>query len=876
MRKATKLMLAFAAFGSLVLASCKDYSEDDFTNAVIDNSKAIKTLGDAVNQQIVDLTTKVDGLKTAQQQFQNNIGGTILDSINNVIARKDYDNRIQTLENAVSNLNSCTCDKELLATYITNFGLLQDSVKTLYKNMYGEDGKVGIKDSVGILNTQVGALSANATYMSERINAQKDSLNSLYEEVKALDVYSKTQVDDLLKNLVKADALSDSIAKVRTDCQSLLNKALDEVNVKIDGKADKVYVDSINTDLKAADKKLQKQIDSLALQMDTVKVRLDSLESKVSKLEDARLKQVTGITVQQVYTPAYGSYNSLLTNTQTTLLVGYYGTASKEVIFPKNVNDPAIEKIEIQKGMSLIAEGDDNAGRIYLTIDPREVDFNGIKEGFALVNSLGKESALKLGVVKASSKELVNGYTRGGGESVSKGFYEIPVSLTEDAVKNPELHLNIDKSAIKTALSDLVKSKTKADGKMALKEIATVAMKTINDMKLPALGMECAWNDAYGEHSVVSAYNMSGVAVQPLGFESLDGFFAENGKYWDVYARAKNLSSSVAKTLGTKIANAIKNSANLDGIKGTISDLQDKIKALHFEKLEYDGKQVLISTTVKVPSMTVTVPPVKKTIEIEIPKQTVPGTKISKEIEITYQKPTTYNTETEEFEFEDATIKKTIEFEVEEKEIEIGTIKKEIEIAIDPIQTPETKVDVNLDITKDIEKIFNSMVGQINPQFESINQLVEALNSSMDQINTIFDSINKLEDKLASGSYINGIYKYTDKLAQSIANIAPRLMKPVLMVNSDAGFGLCGHEGAPSTVKGNVRVLPTTWTAELLTPVYAKYVRVNDNAGHLITNAQPGTSIDITSELKEGVNTITYSALDYTGVEYTSTYKIVK
>lgn len=804
MRNSTKLMLALVAFGSLSLVSCKDYSEDDFANAAIENSKANQTLKAALEEQLNALQEKVKGY-----QESDNV-------------------KIKQLNDAIAAIKNCTCNQEMIQTYITNFGLFQDSIKTEIT-----DGK-----------SRISELVANTNLMKLNIHKIESTQSDLTDSV---------------------SALTDSVTNVYN--KSL--EVLDAATKNMAAKADTIYVDSLYAVLRKADTTMKARIDSICTEMTSVKLRLDTLASRIDSLNDARIKQVTGITVQQVYTPAYGSYNSLLTNTQTTLLVGYYGTASQTITFP---SASSAEKIEIRNGMSLIAEGTDNAGRIYVTINPREVDFEGIKEGFALVNSLGDSYALKLGEVEKSAKVLQNGYTRAASDS--KGFYEIPVQLTEEAAKNPNLHLNIDKSAIKTALSDLIKAKTKSDGKVALKEIVTTAMNTINDMKLPALGMECAWKDVYGEHSVVSALNMSAVAVQPLGFNSLDGFFAENGAYWDVYNKAKSLSTSVAKNLGTKIANALKN--NTSGIQGTIADLQDKIKALHFDELKYDGQKVTIKTQVKVPSMTVTVPPVTKTIEIEIPKQTVPGTTLSKTVEIEYEKPTSWNEESQTFNFETVKVSQDIEFTVDDKIIEIGKITKDITIDIDPIQTPETSVNVELDITKDIENIFNNMVGQINPQFNSINELVDALNGSMDQINAIFDKINNLEETLSSGSYINGIYKYTDKIAQSIANIAPRLMKPMLLVNSDAGFGLCGHTGAPSTVKGTVKVIPTTWSAELLTPIYAKYISVNGKQVLLTKEAKPCQGIDITTYLDKDVNTVTYSALDYKGNEYTSTYVIVK
>ncbi len=92
-----------------------------------------------------------------------------------------------------------------------------------------------------------------------------------------------------------------------------------------------------------------------------------------------------------------------------------------------------------------------------------------------------------------------------------------------------------------------------------------------------------------------------------------------------------------------------------------------------------------------------------------------------------------------------------------------------------------------------------------------------------------------------------------------------------MLVSSDKGFGVAGFEGAPSTVAGQVTVIPTTYSAELLAPIYKRYIRVNDNQGQILDSR----TLDITSQLKSGENTVIYEAMDYTGTIISQTYTLV-
>ena len=100
------------------------------------------------------------------------------------------------------------------------------------------------------------------------------------------------------------------------------------------------------------------------------------------------------------------------------------------------------------------------------------------------------------------------------------------------------------------------------------------------------------------------------------------------------------------------------------------------------------------------------------------------------------------------------------------------------------------------------------------------------------------------------------------------------MFQPVLLVNSDKGFGFAGIRGVPAEVSGKVEVIPTTYSNGLVAPVYKKYISVNGANGKVLDEGQ--VALDITSDLKDGVNTVEYYAIDYYGNEIGLEYVVIK
>lgn len=788
MRIITKIMLAFAFVGSLAFTACKDYDEDNYTNAALNNPG---TIDEALRKQLADMQAAI---KALQEQG----GGDCSDCTAKVTA---LEQRVQKTEEALQSEN------------------LGKTVEALLKNntlFLTEFGGTSLVDTIKGLGTRLDRL-------------YRDSIKPINEW------YNEHNVEGD-KGFVYRKELVDSINKVNERYKKYTD---DQIKLTIgdipEGKTVKWYVDSVANVLQGVDKKMNARVDSLAGITKDLGERLDVLE-------DARKKQITGIIVQQVHNPAFGSYNSLVTNVQTNILVAYYGASTAAQSFPM---DEAYngKKVVVRAGSPILSDDEANAGTVYLTINPNDVEFDGL-DGLKLVNSQDRESAVKLGTFKKSDAVLTSGYTR----AADNGFYEAPASISVGALEDPNVQINIDKSAVKTALSDFIAIKDGASAKVALKDFAKVAIDVVQAMRLEALAVKCPWKDKAGEHAVYSNYNMAAVAVQPLGFNSVDAVFDKegNGFFWRAYDQIQDFVTRAAKKVGKKIADQIDKQFGLNEFGGTLTDIKAKLDELERIDMDQFGD---VTMTAKV-----TIPEIKLKFDVPVTDQDINVGKIYVEV------PDVYDPATGKW----TTALKEVVF-AGNPTVSGGKVHVEHTV---PAQTVNAEVKMT---KEEFTQVFQPIIANINNNYDKIDDVFDAFRDAIDQVNTMIDNINNLEDKLENATYLNRVFAYLDKFANKFANAVPALFKPVMLVSSDNGFGVAGFEGAPSTVAGQVTVVPTTYSAELLAPIYKRYIRVNDNQGQILDSR----TLDITSQLKSGENTVIYEAMDYTGTIISQTYTLV-
>lgn len=205
-------------------------------------------------------------------------------------------------------------------------------------------------------------------------------------------------------------------------------------------------------------------------------------------------------------------------------------------------------------------------------------------------------------------------------------------------------------------------------------------------------------------------------------------------------------------------------------------------------------------------------------------------------------------------------------------------------------------VDVNV---KDIK--FHSGAIRYNnvTQVVSVTVSMAQFNNMIDQINsqvgnmlgTVTDLANKVNGFVSNidGNFINRVNSYIHKCNYWLDN-ANKFLQPAMFATDGNNWVKLPTIASGATYvkmtngKANVLLLPTSYTLEYIAPAYKKYITVKDPSGATVTGENIGKVISGNihkagfTATKEGVYTITYDAVDYTGGDVSKTFfiKVVK
>ena len=361
-----------------------------------------------------------------------------------------------------------------------------------------------------------------ALFSAASFQSCKDNDSDLYNEV----LIKETQHYNELKNRI--DAIESSLCKV--DCE-LLKSQVEALKAEVEAlkaKLDEFPVDKLNdvvariealeaqnTEILAAVEALQFNYEELLARVEAIeeslcredcaalKAELEALKAKVAAANLDRVNELLnlvraledkmklkGVTVQSVYTPAFGSFNSPV-GLNSNILLGYYGQAKTAFDFKGTI-----------VGGDLVSG---NLGTLYLSVDPLNVDFSGVDVN--LVTSQGNKVDVDLTPLQKSEHDIKLGYTRAEGKN---HLYETTAKITSaDDVQ----HVTLNTQGYKDALKDIISYK---DG-VNFSNIASLIYNTVNT-DLHANAVEVS----YGGETVISKYEICAAVVKPLGFSTFE------------------------------------------------------------------------------------------------------------------------------------------------------------------------------------------------------------------------------------------------------------------------------------------------------------------------------------------------------------------
>ena len=158
-----------------------------------------------------------------------------------------------------------------------------------------------------------------------------------------------------------------------------------------------------------------------------------------------------------------------------------------------------------------------------------------------------------------------------------------------------------------------------------------------------------------------------------------------------------------------------------------------------------------------------------------------------------------------------------------------------------------------------------------------LSEIIVPMNTSLGNIQDMFTQLNAVKEKLNAKTVTNWAEKFTNKFKTLFDNNASQMLQPTLLAIDKEGNvnRVSGSKAAPYEVSGEVRLEPTTYTAELFAPAYLKFLGCKDikadGFNTILTSNEK--VIKFTPEAGKTYE-IVYEAADYAGNIVDHTYYI--
>ena len=863
-RQLTSILLFSALLmgGASTFVSCTDHESDaayEVTGTVADQVKKQAT-------ELENLVTKLDFLLkggTSSEDIKNNLNQTIFgkdgdkvitwDNAKLDVLKQALAAAKQEAEKAKNAANAYTDSKVGdLAQQIINLDQAISALRTTVNSNKEELNQLidNNKTAISELNTKVDNYADQLMQIIDGYQAGNtemfNNLNNLYND---MDV--RLQEDEnRIANL--EEAVSKGATKEYVDAQlALLNtkiegnttdietaKAAIEKNKK-DIAANKTEIDNIKKDLlnyatkqdldnKAASLEAAFKAADKALEV-KMQAQIDDIKTKLNKFFNTLINMLTGIELQATESPITGYENFSFLGAEAHILGTYYGTTAK----PIKLGEEQVAKAN----QVLIDEtSGENAGVIYATLNPSNVDFTGCT--LKVVNSQGEEAPFTATVVK-SNRVLKYGVSRAG----NSNLYAIKINLNEENLEAAKTWTSSDAAALKDVAKNVLdKLRQPGTTRLNIGDAATTIARTFNNrLTAYALQAEQKYTDANGKEqtrTITSKMSLAATAIKPVSYN----FLKDN-------ETLKNLDLPSFPTIQSKL--------NFNDYKFNWTPIEgmDTVKTSVTLKgmPDLDSIKVSINGEVKAPTVDV------KNGTISFGQKTLTG-ELGKDGKVTFD------------------LSKLEENTTAKVDVVIGNIKidpKDLKVTLDTSKTKDATYEVEIPMDE-----FNKIINNINSQ---VGNMIGNVNGIVDKVQNYAEIID--------GRYITGINNFIQKFENLLRKSNSLLQPAMFYVASNGNWNQLAREGVGASYlklqggKASTIFVASSYTGEILAPAYKKYVHVTDAPkGAHVTGANLDKIIDgnlhkIGFETdKEGTYEITYEAVDYSGVKVAKKFyvKVVK
>ena len=388
-----------------------------------------------------------------------------------------------------------------------------------------------LKSSLEGLTTTVGGLSTTVEGLKNGLSTLENTVTALAQKMAEAEVTINEYALQFAQALLDLEAAKELLAQVNalaTEAKTMAQEALSQ-NEALSGRmtAAEDEIKAVKEAYAKADQQMQSDIAKL---QDAVSKLQSKIEELSSKYEKALGELITSIIIQGTWNPIYGEMAAPL-DVRSNVLAALYGNAVNDVYFPTDKPSCYVDAddvptftegdIEILNGFNtfwfdaqdvVIDEAEGNAGTLYLTVNPSDVDFTDTQ--FSLVNSLDEESGVKLSSLKPSDHLLTYGWNR-----AENGFYEAKATIAADDIESVKVVFDLEEA--KDVIKEL-RNVTNGIHTVNHTDIYSTLQDALSAI-LEADGVKATWTDAVSGQpkSVYSQYGIAATAIKPLSFAFL-------------------------------------------------------------------------------------------------------------------------------------------------------------------------------------------------------------------------------------------------------------------------------------------------------------------------------------------------------------------
>lgn len=857
--------------GASAFVSCTDHDSDasyEVDGSIADQLKkhADEFQGyiNTLRGNITDLEGRINTLKTETDGKFTTVNADIAGL---KASLKALETRLTTAEKAIKTAQStadtaktaadkANADLATLKTELINADIeLQNQINAVKqlagKNKENIDNLTNTVNSLSEkINTNTDNIKQNGEYIQQLVEMLNNLENQSNQSIRSLenlynDLDGRLGTDEELLELVKKDQakLEDVVEKLNTKLDNTVDKTnFDEVKKKVE--ENKVDIQSIKTDVQNikrdfANKVSQADFDILSdnvnkldaaykqadREMESrINTKINEIQEKLNELFNDMINMLTGIELQATESPISGYENFSFLGSEAHILGAYFGKCSDQVFLGD-------ELIANRNEILIDDQSGENAGIIYATLNPSNVDFTNCT--LKIVNSLGEEAPFTAKVKGKINHALKYGISRANNSNV----YAIQVNLDKDNLEAAKTWTGSDVNALKDIAKNVLdKLRKPGETRLNIADAATTIAKTFNN-RLTAYGLQAEQtyvdaNKKETTRTITSKLSLAATAIEPLSYIFLQNNTTLNNLDLPSFPTIQSkLNFNDYKFNWTPIAGlgTMKTSITLKGMP----DL---------DNIQIDGNVV-----VPVPGVGVSFAGqiVEGVLDKGTGKVTVDLSNLSPNVQVTFK----------------------------DGQDKVKINKDNFKITIP--QDKEQSYDVEIPIDE-----FNKIIDNINSQ---VGNMIGNVNGIVDKVNGYAETID--------GKYIAGINNFIQKFENLLRKSNSLLQPAMFYVTSNGSWGQLAREKEGASylklqgAKASTILVASSYTGEILAPAYKKYVHVTKlPAGAHVTGENLNKIIDgnlhkIGFEAdKAGDYELTYEAVDYTGhpVKKTFWIKVVK